>query len=417
MRPAASIREHAGLTDSSVPKQFRAGTDRAEHPQTTLEKVSPFFKTAGITRVANITGLDRIGIPVVAVMRPNSRSVAVSQGKGATLTAAKVSGVMEAIEAYHAEHIKAPLVLASARELGAEAIPVEGLPRTTSSVYSPELRLLWMSAQLPLRGKRALVPYELVHLDFRAPFPTGTGAFVMSSNGLASGNHLTEATSHAIGELIERDANTLWRLLPEDERRATRVDLASVDHELCSQLLHRFEAAEVEVAVWETTTELGVPSFRCGIADRAPEVESPTAPAYGSGCHARRAVALSRALTEAAQGRLTMISGSRDDLGAQDYAPAEVRARLQRFRAATAAPPTRAFERAPNHESATLDADLSWMLSRLQECGFEDLAVVDLSRAEAGIAVVRVIVPGLEPISEMPGYFPGLRARARLEQR
>ena len=65
--------------------------------------------TMGITRIANITGLDRLGIPVVMVCRPNSRSIAVSQGKGLTLDAAKASGLMESVETFHAESITRPL--------------------------------------------------------------------------------------------------------------------------------------------------------------------------------------------------------------------------------------------------------------------------------------------------------------------
>jgi ribosomal protein S12 methylthiotransferase accessory factor len=39
----------------------------------------------GVTRIANVTGLDRIGIPVAIAVRPNSRSVSVAQGKGQTV--------------------------------------------------------------------------------------------------------------------------------------------------------------------------------------------------------------------------------------------------------------------------------------------------------------------------------------------
>ena len=61
------------------------GTHRLVAPNATLERVRPFMAVMGITRVANVTGLDTIGIPVVMVVRPNSRSLAVSQGKGLNL--------------------------------------------------------------------------------------------------------------------------------------------------------------------------------------------------------------------------------------------------------------------------------------------------------------------------------------------
>jgi len=81
-----------------VPKAFRRGTHRAVAPAETVARVRPFLAAMGITRVANVTGLDHVGIPVVMVCRPNSWSLAVSQGEGLDLAAAEASGLMEAIE-------------------------------------------------------------------------------------------------------------------------------------------------------------------------------------------------------------------------------------------------------------------------------------------------------------------------------
>ena len=69
-------------------KRYTHGTHRVCPPEETLERLRPHLATMGITRVANVTGLDRTGVPVVMVVRPNARSVAVSQGKGLTLAAA-----------------------------------------------------------------------------------------------------------------------------------------------------------------------------------------------------------------------------------------------------------------------------------------------------------------------------------------
>src|SRR5260370_41920527 len=98
-------------------KKYRAGTHRLVPPEETLDRIGRFFPAMGITRVADVTGLDTIGIPVVLVYRPNSRSLVVSQGKGLDLVAAKASGVMESVEAYMAERIVLPLVLGSFNDL------------------------------------------------------------------------------------------------------------------------------------------------------------------------------------------------------------------------------------------------------------------------------------------------------------
>src|SRR5437016_14433724 len=98
-------------------KALRRGTHRSASLNDTLKRVLRFAPVMGITRIANVTGLDSIGIPVVMVCRPNSRSLAVSQGKGLDLAAAKASGLMESIETYHAETITSPLRLCSYEEL------------------------------------------------------------------------------------------------------------------------------------------------------------------------------------------------------------------------------------------------------------------------------------------------------------
>ena len=79
-------------------------------------------------------------------VRRNARSVAVAQGKGLTLDAAKAAALMESIEAYHAERIGLPLRLASYQERAASCIvvDVDSLLRLFNSRYHPCLPLLWI---------------------------------------------------------------------------------------------------------------------------------------------------------------------------------------------------------------------------------------------------------------------------------
>src|SRR4051812_49014900 len=123
------------LKDTPIKKSFRDGTHRLIHPEETLSRLSAHLHALGITRVANVTGLDCIGIPVVMVCRPNSRSLATSQGKGLTLASAKVSGIMESIELQHAEQIAKPLLFGSYVDLRRShtLIDVDALPRIRNS--------------------------------------------------------------------------------------------------------------------------------------------------------------------------------------------------------------------------------------------------------------------------------------------
>jgi ribosomal protein S12 methylthiotransferase accessory factor len=415
-RPSSAPREpfrDEGQGDSMSWKGYRRGTDRVVDPEITLDRVRPVMAAAGITRVANVTGLDRIGMPVVAVCRPNARSVAVSQGKGLTLAAAKASGIMEALECFHAETTVLPLRLGTAEEMrrDAEVIDTDGLPAVVGSRFGPRSRILWAMGRDLVADREVLAPYEVVHTDYRVPFPTGSGCFLMSSNGLASGNHQLEAISHGICELVERDANTLWKCGTDETRAQRRVALKTIDAPDCLHLLALLDDADLEVSIWDTTSDVGLPAFWCQIADRRGARFRPLAPISGSGCHPRKQIALSRALTEAAQGRATIISGSRDDLTEYSYDEETVAARLDEFeRQRQQEGPRRNFGEIPSFQADTIEEDVAFEVARLRAVGVREVVVFDLTRQEFGVPVVRVAIPGLEPMSDAPGYLPGLRA-------
>jgi YcaO-like protein with predicted kinase domain len=402
----------------SVPKSFRRGTHRAVAPEETFARARHLMPLMSITRVADVTGLDRIGVPVAMAYRPNARSLAVSPGKGLDLVAAKTSAIMEAIEGWHAERILAPLLLASVNELrfSHRLADLARLPRLAAGELHDGLRFLWIEGHDLVSDASTWVPFEIVHTAYTLPLPTGSGALVASSNGLASGNHLVEAVSHAICEIVERDAAALWHARGEDGWRRTRVDLDTVDDPACRSVLELFARASVAVAAWELTSDVGLPVFRATIVDEDPGLMRPHLPGTGSGCHPSRAVALLRALTEAAQTRLTLITGARDDMGVAHYVAASdpriherIIARVREGRG------ERSHQDAPTFEGDTLDEDVAHELSRLHAAGLEQVVVVDLTKPAIGVPVVRVVIPGLEGVHDAPGYAPGVRYGRALE--
>ena len=373
----------------------------------------------GITRVATVTGLDCIGIPVVMVCRPNARSLAVSQGKGLDLDAARVSGLMESIELYHAERINQPLLLGSYNELrhARRLVAVDALPRISISRFHPDLQLLWIQGADAVDGEATLLPFELVHTNYTLPLPTGSGCFVLSSNGLASGNHVLEAVSHGLCEVIERDSTTLFRCQDDATQARARVDLRTVTDPDCRQLLALYERAAIAVGVWDVTSDIGIATFQCVVLDRNPNPFRRLGPLEGMGCHPVREVALQRALTEAAQGRLTLIAGSRDDYGHERHKNTQDLDLLERSRKWLMEPGLRRFDETPSYEHETFEEDIQLIVAKLIELGIEHPIIVDLSRPEFGISVVRVVVPGLETYHDVPGYVPGARALRILKAR
>ncbi len=241
------------------------GTHRAVPPSETLARIRPLFARVGVTRVADVTGLDRIGIPVAMAHRPASRSVSVSPGKGLDLDAARVSAAMEALEGWHAEHVLRPVVYASRADLpsGNHVVDLDGLPRMAARPFDPHLAIPWIDGRDLFAGRVAWLPFELVHTNYTHPLMPSSGAFALTSNGLASGNVPFEALAHAMCEVIERDAISLWRAGGERVMRATRLDLATVDDADCNAVLDRFTRANVEVGVWDATSGTGVATYVC----------------------------------------------------------------------------------------------------------------------------------------------------------
>jgi ribosomal protein S12 methylthiotransferase accessory factor len=366
----------------------------------------------GITRLGNITGLDRIGIPVAVAVRPNSRSVSVSQGKGLDLTQAMTSALMEAIEGFHAEEVGEGRH-ASYRALAANCNVVD--PDTlcsTGQAFDVDVRIHWLEGFDLLQAEPCWVPAEIVHTDYTQALD---GYFLAGSNGLASGNHLVEALSAAICELIERDAIAVWSASGIRARARRSLDVASIDDPDCLALLAKYEDAGIAVRLWDVTTDIGIAAFVCDICDVSVREPGRLRHFHGAGCHPDRAIALVRALTEAAQTRLTYIAGIRDDLLPVEYEelPAAdiVDALLDALRR----------ENKPNllHEVPTFAADdlgqdLRHELASLRLAGITRVIAVDLTRPDFGIPVVRVVIPSLDGDIKHPHYLPGMRARRSL---
>jgi ribosomal protein S12 methylthiotransferase accessory factor len=417
-RPAAGVDDTATVPAAAPAsaKAYTLGTHRVRPPAETLRAIGPLLERFGITRVANVTGLDRIGIPVWQAIRPNGRALAVSQGKGLDPASARVSAIMESIEAWHAEFALPPVRMESHRALARSAAVVDplALPRVEGGGYDPDRILPWVAGEDVLGGGPVWVPFELVHVMFVVPEPPGTGCFVRSSNGLASGNTRAEAAVHALCELVERDALARAEGLTAAAYERRRVDLASVDDPAAAGLLARLDKADIAVAVHELTTEVGLPTFTAVIADRSAEpLLNPAPAAFGAGCHLDPGVALCRALTEAAQSRLTVIAGARDDIYRRHYRELQSAAVLaaNRRRIERAGPGRVAFARSRSVATDTVDGDLAAVLARLRAAGIACTALVDLGGDGLPFRVVRAIVPGL--LADRAGPARGAGARVR----
>lgn len=394
-------------------KRFVDGTHRSRSPEQTLAEYLPRMKQFGITRLADITGLDVIGLPVFTAIRPNARSLATSQGKGVSAAAAKASALMESIEGWHAEHIDVPLVSDSLRRMRRKGpvLNVERLPRYGQAV--PEhLPMLWLKGWELVSRQPMWVPFDTASLDFTHEDPNPV--FMRGSNGLSGGNHLLEAIVHGLCELIERDAQTLWALGTSADIHATQIDLKTVKDPLCLKLIDLLNRADIDVGLWNMGSETGVPCLAAAIGDRGERASwRPIGVHGGFGCHLSPEVAALRALTEAVQTRLTTIAGSRDDMFYGFYDSSGRRRNDDRITAVWSNTPSAEMPKR-SLATETFENDVAVLLDAVKRVGVDSVVVCDLSKSDVGIPVVKVIAPGLEwrPSTK---YAFGPRARARLE--
>lgn len=368
-------------------KRYRLGTHRVRPPEETWRALEEVLPRVGVSRVAEVTGLDRLGVPVFQAVRPGSRNLSVSQGKGLTPAAARVSAAMEAVELWHAERLGHLVRVALPLREMQHGNPVRtgDLPWLAGAPLLDAARLEWIPARSLGGGRTAWLPRDLLELDFTLGEDFRPRMFFSSSNGLASGNCREEALLHALCEVIERHA---LHLAESEPGRRRPLSPESVGEGACAEVLARIRAAGMKASLYDVTWEVGVPAI-------VAEVVAPDLPNVwlGAGCHPAPEVALSRALTEAAQSRLTYISGARDDLtrlpgGGGDH---------RTFEGYAEARGPRRLEDLPDLATADLEEDLVRVVARLVALGHEPFWV-DLSRPEIGLPVVRVFVPGLKEI-------------------
>ncbi len=384
-------------------------SDRLHRAHETVARMRPMFSRFGITRLADVTGLDRIGIPVWMAVRPNSKTLAVSQGKGFTDAAAQASAVMEAAEIATAELFPVERRVATGRELmdsGERAMSLNNLIAQGEHLLTENDELGWVEGYDLLQQRTVWVPAEAAAI-VPAEESHGRSRFWQSSDGLASGNVMLEAVVHGLCERVERDACVLWQLRSDSQVLEACVDPATLGDDGVDDLADRIDRSGLLLRLFDITSNAGVPVFFAVVA-RKPDGHEKHWKHFdlssGVGCHPSAARAAVRAITEAAQSRVTSITGARDDFDPNLY-QTQLKADLQIYVQAEPATGNGPAEKKPHIPADNLD----FILTRLRAIGVASAIVVPLQREE-GFAVAKTLLPELEhPATGRRQRF-GLRA-------
>lgn len=388
--------------------------DRMRRPRETVAIMRKHMASLGITRLARVTGLDNVGIPVWAATRPNATTLSQSQGKGIDDHAAAASALMEAVEVATAERVDHPVVTASIAALRAQGRRVEAmhhLRRNGHPLLGDDEPIDWMAGTDLVSGLEVLAPRETVILTDGH----GRRRYWQSTDGLASGNTRREAIFHGLCERIERDATVLGLFHTDDEIEAACVDPASFRDLVIDRLTSRIVMAGLQVRLFDLTTDIGIPVFgafmsrppRDGIA-RWTHFDL----AAGYGCHPVPARAAIRAITEAAQTRVTTISAARDDFEPATYAT-ELDESLRIY--PNCRPRLRQGYDRVQDRFARPERYVDEMVEALRSSGLGPIIAFVLDERPGEFAVVKTLAPGLEgPAGGRADPF-GPRARAIAE--
>lgn len=382
---------------ADLPRDGRTGPP----PPDLLRRLLPRLADFGITRLGDVTGLDRLGIPVMQAARPLSLSNSVAQGKGATPETAALSAILETAECFFAERLS-HFDVTVAPAAGLSVDPRSLAPHMTEDCPADwaEEDIAWVAAEELLSASRRVLPLALVHTAYVHPSAAPADAwFQASTSGLAVAATRHDALLHGLLECVERDALARAMRVHGFFQRC-RIDLASIGDPALNDLIESLRAAGLLVGLWRAQGLAGVPVVWCHLL----EEDSHTGtliphPSEGSAAGLDAADAAARAIREAAQSRLAAISGAREDITRLSYPRYPDWDRIEAHRKLLRdGPRSLHFDELAAETSGDWLADL---LARGDKAGLSSILAVELdTRPFAGLSAVKVVVPDLKPLGE-----------------
>jgi YcaO-like protein with predicted kinase domain len=390
-------------------KELRETTVQAVNAMSRKELLQQF----GISRVAELTGLDSAWLPVYTCVRALSETVSIHAGKGLDRPFSRAGAILEGIEFEVAEHPTGDWNLARACDLDPGTyVPLDECFPTRSSVMNSFTPLAWEEVVNIQNGAKKLIPSDLVWLITRIK-GQALMAVQMGSNGVATGGSIEDAILSGLYEVIERDAWTLNQYLLDSGFLLKRTPLVDLPPRIES-CIRKIDGANLKVHLFDITNDYKIPVFSAIILDLSGQCAGTFG---GYGCHLNAEIAAIRAITEAAQARCCYISGARDDLFRRQFL---LMKRMDQFKL------HEMFEQLPMggplSEYRVLNfpdvkTELRYLLKLIRQFGVSDVYVKEMgSFLDGKVHVVRVISPQCEPF-RFDHWSPGLRCISYAQRR
>lgn len=346
---------------------------------------------AGVTRLADIGGLAGLGLPIFQAVRPFARSLTVSQGKGGSALAAKVSALLEAAELACAEALPRPADDTVLADMAEEVQRCWSGERALLAIdLDPALPRRWVMGRVLGTEAPMPMPWDLLSLDFtRAPLEIPAG-----SDGLATGNTREEALLAALCELVEHDCLARFEALSPGERRDRQIDAGSVCDLVLARELAQVKAAGFTPRLWSLSEGLGVAAVSCALFAPEPVLDH-MAPTAGSACHPDPVTATLAALREAVQARAALVAGARDDLLPRDYRDGRRRTRALALATLAVGEGELGFAALPTPHCTSVAGGIDLLRNAIARLTPLPVVVFDHPPLVPGLHVVHALAPGL----------------------
>jgi YcaO-like protein with predicted kinase domain len=378
-------------------------SERRKLAETICKMPSSWLMQFGLARVADLTGLDTIGLPVYTACRPSGTAITISAGKGLTQVDAKAGAILESIEVWASENpqLHPSWVFCShavALNSFANVLPFDLFQLARDSPVNQNTPLEFDEMEDVFRQKTVLVPSDMIWLTSRTK-PLFQ-YFQASSNGLAAGISVRDAILQAVYEVIERDGWSIAEVL--EQQTGQWQECISLDCWLPPSLqicVDHLKSAGVTPFLFNLTRDISVPIFRCNIlddSDRSPGLFA------GFGCSLDPVTAARRAITEACQSRAAYIGGARDDLFRRRFLLMKNINMKVLLRMYQSLPQPRAFSAFSELIFDSVDEEWETLCSQLEDANITELySKILYTSDDPKFCIVKVVCPELEcPIFE-----------------
>ncbi len=372
-----------------------AGSFRKTCPKDFLSKLMPILSDVGITRVANVTGLDNIGIPVYQAIRPNAKHLSVSQGKGINDAEAQVSSIIESLELFHLENIPNSTVNGNYNKLKDNHNLISPTLLNKGIIHEKSINNIsfsWVEAKNIFTSELILIPKTLINMDSTI-IDEQRKYFRISTNGIAGGTSFDDALIHALLELVERDVINNQLIAPNQKEITKQININSLsDIRLLQELINKIFSANLTINLFYIQNKYNLPVCICELLEQENVRHKRIIGAcYGQACHLTIDNAVIKSILEAIQTRLTLITGSRDDIFENYYKKRIIGKSLFQEKAALInmdALNTKNFNN-------LIDAK-NYILNALVANNISDVIYIDHTKENINIPIVQVISPTLE---------------------